>query len=92
MTSEEFELSVRLRAIEIMIEQVMAFQYVHAKLSAEQIDILVKNHLESLRTRSLVRTDDPVLSDVGSDTIRSHVERMTNNVLSMLSAVRPPKP
>ena len=87
---KDLDLRARLSAIEEMLGQITAFIYERSGFTLSEVDKLHQMHMANLRSHSLVITDDPFLSDLGSDAICAHVERLQAGIRTLAAVVLKP--
>jgi hypothetical protein len=85
----EFDVKAQLSAIEYLLGNAYRLIYASLDFSPEEMKKVHAATIERLREQSLVKTDDPVLSDHYSGEVCDHVERFLKGLETLVASRTP---
>jgi hypothetical protein len=74
-------------ALKLLLGRLFSLVYIDAKLTPEQISAVHNTMLESLPKQSLMKTDDPALSDLLSSEVEAEIKSFLQGVESEVGRV-----
>jgi hypothetical protein len=84
---DAIRLLATISALKLLVGRLFTLVYIDAKLTPEQISALHETMLENLPKQSLMKIDDPALSDLLSSEVEAEIKTFLQGVESEVARV-----